>query len=286
MEDQGEHAAPSGVFGGDDTTKIFVGGLGWETTQDELRGYFEKFGTVTDCLIKTDPTTGRPRGFGFVLFAESSAVDRVINEGPHTLSGKTINPKRAKPLGPEPVKKVFVGGLDPNTPEEQVREYFEKFGTIEELILPMDKMTNTRKSFAFVTFEKPETVDEICQTPMHNIGDKSVEVKKATDKPGLGGRGGPRGGPRGRGNRGGGRGGYDYGYGGGWNANGGGGGYGAYGAYGGYDYYGGYGADPYAQQYGTAPQQGGNFRGGRGGGGRGGPPNNGSTDTRYQPYSR
>jgi len=298
-----QKAFTSGINSADDAAKIFVGGLNWETTSDDLKTYFEQFGAVTDCTIKTDPNTGRPRGFGFVVFADPSSVDAVLAHGTHSLGGKTIDPKRAKRLGPEPVKKVFVGGLDPNTPESEVREYFGQYGTIEDLTLPFDKMNNTRKSFAFITFDSEEPVEQLCSNPMHTVGGKSVEVKKATQKPenGFGGRGGARGaafgGPRGagrgagRGARGGpkfGVGGYGQGS---WDTPS---GYG-----GGYDYSaygqpaaGPYGQpDPYAQQYNAGYDYSGWYNNGAPapaqpsyGRGRGGAANGG--DARYQPYSR
>ena len=45
---------------------------------EKLRKYFEQFGNVRDCVIKRDNESGRSRGFGFVLFSDPNAVDKVI----------------------------------------------------------------------------------------------------------------------------------------------------------------------------------------------------------------
>lgn len=53
---------------------------------------------------------------------------QVLAEKEHKLHGRNIDPKRANP---RPVnKKVFVGRLDPAVTEEEVRAYFETFGTV------------------------------------------------------------------------------------------------------------------------------------------------------------
>jgi len=52
---------------GDTTyTKIFVGGLAWETKRDSLKRYFDQFGEILEAVVITDRVTGRSKGYGFV----------------------------------------------------------------------------------------------------------------------------------------------------------------------------------------------------------------------------
>lgn len=58
-------------------------------------------------------------------------IAQVTAQKEHKLNGKVIDPKKAKAMkSKEPVKKIFVGGLSPDTPEEKVREYFATFGEV------------------------------------------------------------------------------------------------------------------------------------------------------------
>nr|CAH7740280.1 unnamed protein product [Callosobruchus chinensis] len=260
MADSGSADTP----GRDDDRKLFVGGLSWETTDKELRDHFGQYGEIESINVKTDPNTGRSRGFAFIVFSHAEAIDKVVAAGEHTINNKKVDPKKAKARH----GKIFVGGLTSELTDDDIKGYFQQFGNIIEVEMPFDKTKNQRKGFCFITFESEQVVNELLKTPKQTIKDKEVDVKKATPKPdqmgpmgmmmgGRGGRGG-RGGMRGRGGRGGynqnwnqpyggGYGGYGQGYGydgygGGYDYYGGGGGYG--GGYGAYDYsnYGGYGS--------------------------------------------
>jgi RNA recognition motif-containing protein len=58
--------------------KLFVGGLPYRTTGDELRDSFAKAGEVATASIVTDRETGRSRGFGFVEMADDAGADAAI----------------------------------------------------------------------------------------------------------------------------------------------------------------------------------------------------------------
>ncbi|XP_077353074.1 heterogeneous nuclear ribonucleoprotein D0-like [Festucalex cinctus] len=252
----------------EDEGKVFVGGLSWDTTKKDLKDYFAKFGDVIDCTLKLDPMTGRSRGFGFVLFKDAGSVDKVTAQKEHKLNGKVIDPKKAKAMkSKEPVKKIFVGGLSPDTPEEKVREYFSTFGEVEAVELPMESKTNKRRGFCFITFKEEEPVKIIMEKKYHNIGLSKCEVKVAMSKEQYqqqqywGGRGGYS--PRSRGRGGGSGPSWNQGYGNYWNHGYSNYGYGnqGYGGYGGYDYgygnYYGYGGDSNepAVGYGKSPRR-------------------------------
>ncbi|XP_031452553.1 heterogeneous nuclear ribonucleoprotein D0 [Phasianus colchicus] len=254
----------------EDEGKMFIGGLSWDTTKKDLKDYFSKFGEVVDCTLKLDPITGRSRGFGFVLFKESESVDKVMDQKEHKLNGKVIDPKRAKAMKTkEPVKKIFVGGLSPDTPEEKIREYFGAFGEVESIELPMDNKTNKRRGFCFITFKEEEPVKKIMEKKYHNVGLSKCEIKVAMSKEQYqqqqqwGSRGGFVGRARGRG--GGPSQNWNQGYSNYWNQGYGNYGYNSqgYGGYGGYDYTGYnnyYGYSDYSNQqsgYGKVSRRGG-----------------------------
>ncbi|XP_028031721.1 RNA-binding protein Musashi homolog Rbp6-like isoform X2 [Bombyx mandarina] len=166
-------------------SKLFVGGLSWQTSSEKLREYFTMFGTVTDVLIMKDPVTQRSRGFGFITFQDASSVDKVLAVSVHTLDGKRIDPKHATPKSaprPTKTKKIFVGGVGQDTSAEEVRAYFSQFGVVEDAVMLMDQQTKRHRGFGFVTFHSEEAVERVCDIHFHTIKNKKVECKRAQPK--------------------------------------------------------------------------------------------------------
>eukprot|EP00607_Mallomonas_marina_P006805 CAMPEP_0182426140 /NCGR_PEP_ID=MMETSP1167-20130531/12623_1 /TAXON_ID=2988 /ORGANISM="Mallomonas Sp, Strain CCMP3275" /LENGTH=413 /DNA_ID=CAMNT_0024607361 /DNA_START=118 /DNA_END=1359 /DNA_ORIENTATION=- len=193
--------------------KVFVGGLSWQTTEEGLRYYFEKFGELTDAALMTDKRTGQPRGFGFVTFKDPAAADLVLGQE-HTIDARLVDVKRAVPRDKAPTpsssrhesRKIFVGGLAPEVAEKDLLDYFMKFGTVKDSVVMIDRKTSRSRGFGFVTFDSDEALNTVLRTE-HELHGKWVEVKRAEprenrpmDGGGMGmydGRGG--GGGRGRG---------------------------------------------------------------------------------------
>lgn len=73
-----------------DQGKLFIGGISWETTEDKLKDYFSNYGEVMQTVVMRDKLSGKPRGFGFVVFADPNVLDRVLQDR-HVLDGRTVS---------------------------------------------------------------------------------------------------------------------------------------------------------------------------------------------------
>ena len=80
------------------TSKIFVGGVSQDASEQDFKEYFMQYGRVVDATLMMDKDTGRPRGFGFVTFDNESAVDATL-QGDLMILGKPIEVKKAQPRG-------------------------------------------------------------------------------------------------------------------------------------------------------------------------------------------
>ncbi|XP_078434655.1 uncharacterized protein LOC144705736 isoform X2 [Wolffia australiana] len=135
-----------------------------------------------------DRKTGKPRGFGFITFADPSVVDRVI-EDEHVFSGKQVEIKRTIPREAGPgsrdfkTRKIFVGGIPTSVTEDEFREFFEKFGEVKEHQIMRDHSNNRSRGFGFITFDSEKSVDDLLAKGNRvDFAGTQVEVKKAEPK--------------------------------------------------------------------------------------------------------
>ncbi|XP_021912596.1 RNA-binding protein 24-A-like isoform X2 [Carica papaya] len=98
----------AGQFGDTTYTKVFVGGLAWETQKDTMKKYFEQFGEILEAVVITDKATGRSKGYGFVTFREPDAAMRACVDASPVIDGRRANcnlaslgVQRSKPSTPK-----------------------------------------------------------------------------------------------------------------------------------------------------------------------------------------
>src|ERR1700759_2839639 len=85
------------------TNKLYVGGIPYRTTEDEMRTAFEEAGTVTSVSIISDRLTGRSRGFGFVEMADEAAAQAAIDRWDgKEFDGRMLSVSFACPQGGRP----------------------------------------------------------------------------------------------------------------------------------------------------------------------------------------
>jgi len=100
------------------TNKLYVGGIPYRTTEDELRTAFEEAGTVSSASIISDRMTGRSRGFGFVEMADEAAAQAAIDRWDgKELDGRMLSvsfarPQADRPQGDRGGRGGFGGGND------------------------------------------------------------------------------------------------------------------------------------------------------------------------------
>jgi len=252
----------------EDDRKLFVGGLPQDAKDTDIKEHFGQYGEIENVNLKTDATTGRSRGFAFVVFVEEAGVNAAVAAATHNIKGKDVAVKKAQAKQ----GKIYVGKLKAELTDETIKEFFGQYGNVAQIEQPFDKVKNERKNFCFITFDKEDTAKKLLKEGTVTINGHELEIKKVNPPNKMqggfgGGRGGGRGGQHGGFGGPGGWGGYGgYGDAYGW------GGYGgpadAYGGYGmgGYGGYGGYGG---GQWGGYGGQAGGKARGGARGGARG-----------------
>ncbi len=81
------------------TTKLYVGSLSYDTTEDSLKDLFSEAGTVKSVSIIMDKFSGRSKGFGFVeMSSEEEAKKAIETFNGKELDGRAIVVDEAKPM--------------------------------------------------------------------------------------------------------------------------------------------------------------------------------------------
>jgi len=165
------------VFSSSGTFKIFVGNLGDKVSASDIRPLFEKYGKVVECDVVKD--------FGFVhMENEEAGKEAIQNLNGYSVHGTSIKVEAATSRkGPNtPTTKIFVGNLSDNTRAPEVRQIFQKYGTVVECDIV--------RNYGFVHIDSTDInkmVEELNGTMVDGQPMKvQISTSKVRQRPGMG----------------------------------------------------------------------------------------------------
>jgi RNA recognition motif-containing protein len=92
-------------------SKLYVGNLSFQSTEEEIRAHFEQYGAVTDIYVAMDKFTGRPRGFAFVTMGTADEAKVAIEKtNGAQFGGRALQVNEARPKEDRPAGGGFGGG--------------------------------------------------------------------------------------------------------------------------------------------------------------------------------
>ena len=80
----------------------------------------------------------------------------------------------------ERARKLFVGGLDYDTTDNKLEEYFSQWGQLTDFVVMKFPDTRRSRGFGFITFSSSDMLEECMRACPHSVDGKTVELKRAT----------------------------------------------------------------------------------------------------------
>ena len=75
--------------------------------------------------------------------------------------------------------KIFIGSLNYNTTDEQLKQYYSQWGEVAESIVPKDNRTKLSKGFGFIIYAESKSLDVAMKARPHKLNDRTLEPRRA-----------------------------------------------------------------------------------------------------------
>ena len=173
-------------------SKIFIGGISYDTTERDLKSYFSQFGRISYSTIVYDLNTGISKGYGFIFVQDEESVEEIIKKGKHLINGRLVDANRAKGKDFQTVqdailkekRRLFVGGISTQTTEDDLYEYFSTFGKVLNTFIIRDPFTRASKGFGYVEYERIEDAEWVLSYNGHFLHGRKISVDYRKSKEG------------------------------------------------------------------------------------------------------
>ncbi|KAG5517269.1 hypothetical protein RHGRI_037880 [Rhododendron griersonianum] len=175
--------------------KIFVHGLGWDTTAETLTSVFGKYGEIEDCKAVVDKVSGKSKGYAFILFKHRRGARKALKQPQKNIGDRVTScqlasagpvpapPPTASPVSEYTQRKIFVSNVSAEVDIQKLVEFFSKFGEIEDGPLGLDKQTGKPKGFCLFVYKSVEGAKKALEEPHKNFDGVTLHCQKAIDGP-------------------------------------------------------------------------------------------------------
>ncbi|CAM8982393.1 unnamed protein product [Rhodiola kirilowii] len=125
----------------DTATKVYVGGIPYYSTEDDIRSHFESCGTITEVFCMTFPDTGKFRGIAIISFKTEAAAKRSLGFDETDMGGLIL----------KGYNRIYVGNLAWEVTDDDLRSLFADC-SISSIRFGTDKETGEFRGYAHVDF--------------------------------------------------------------------------------------------------------------------------------------
>ncbi|XP_071710699.1 phragmoplastin interacting protein 1 [Rutidosis leptorrhynchoides] len=143
-------------------TKIYVGGIPYYSTVDDIRSFFEGCGSITEIDCLKFPETGKFNGIAMISFRTDAAAKRALTLDGSDMGGlslkvqpyKATRDKKVSDFAPamlDGYNRIYVGNLSWDMNEDELKKFFSDC-SISAVRLGKDKQTGEFRGFAHVDF--------------------------------------------------------------------------------------------------------------------------------------
>ncbi|XP_047308981.1 UBP1-associated protein 2A-like [Impatiens glandulifera] len=168
--------------------RIFVHGLGWDATNDQVMTIFTQYGEIEDCKVVMDKFTGKAKGYAFILFKTKAGAKKALKQPQKKIGNRMTSCQLSSTGGNSQSqqehtsgRKIFVANVSPNINSYKLLSLFSAYGEIEEGPLGRDSITGKFKGFAIFIYKTVEGCRKALEDPIKIFEGQQLECRLATE---------------------------------------------------------------------------------------------------------
>lgn len=170
--------------------KLFVRGLGWDTTTESLKSLFSQFGELEEGVVIMDKNTGKSKGYGFVTFKHMDGAIKALKEPSKKIDGRMTvsqlasagsSQQHPQPSADVSARKIYVGNVPVDMSADRLLSMFSQYGEIEEGPLGFDKQSGRSRGFALFIFKTVDAARRSLEEPTKVIDGHQLFCKLAME---------------------------------------------------------------------------------------------------------